>query len=164
MPSSDILLDDQPPQTNMNRARLPSLQAAKEMKLAFCSPSPGRHHHSPQRTGPRLGVRHDGLLSGVLKGEGVLGQVGEEASSEEKVTAGPQPNAGPLAHCLASSWLGNNSWCCQEVTLETPFPLCLLQTHKEPGGMFFSLTNESLGPRTGGIKELLFSDTPGDRR
>ena len=94
------------------------------------------------------------------EGKGVLGQRGEEASLQEKGErlAPAQECQGPLA---PAAWPcfpgGNNSRCCQEVTVKprSPYTSFSLWQKEVPGGNIFSLTNESLGPRTGGIKGAL---------
>lgn len=54
-------------------------------------------------------------------------------------------------------WRRNNKEALSGSDTEPPAPLYLLGLWQKevPGGNIFSLTNESLGPRTGGIKGAL---------
>lgn len=71
----------------------------------------------------------------------------------------PKNDRAPLLLLPGSVSLAvNNVRRCQEVTLKhhSPSTSFSLWQKEVPGGNIFSLTNESLGPRTGGIKGALF--------
>lgn len=70
----------------------------------------------------------------------------------------PKNDGGPWFPLPSPAALaGNNARHCQEVTLKrhSPYTSFSLWQKEVPGGNIFSLTNESLGPRTGGIKGAL---------